>query len=119
MHKCKTGALIKASVLSAAVLCKADQKAMKALEKFADCIGLAFQVKDDILDVEGNSEVMGKNTGSDAAKGKSTFVSIFGPDKSKEMLKELTDQAAGCISGFGEKAWFLKSLTEYLAIRKM
>ncbi len=119
MHKCKTGALIKASVLSAAVICRADTETMKILEEFVECIGLAFQIKDDILDVEGNSKVMGKNTGSDAAKSKSTFVSVYGLNQSKKMLLELTDQAAGCISGFGEKAWFLKSLTKYLAIREM
>jgi geranylgeranyl diphosphate synthase type II len=118
MYRCKTGALIKAPVLAAAVLCGADVNDMNMLEQFGNGIGLAFQVKDDILDIEGSSKEMGKNCGSDISNDKSTFVSLYGLEESKRLVCELTDRAADCINGFGEKAVFLKALTEYLTKRE-
>lgn len=117
MHRCKTGALIKAPVVSSAVLCGTDEESMKKLECFAQNLGLAFQIKDDILDVEGNSEKLGKKVGSDAENDKSTYVSIYGIEKSKNMLRQITDKAVMSLDGFGEKAVFLRSLTRYLVDR--
>ncbi len=117
MHKCKTGALIKAPVISSAVLCGASKDEIKHLESFSENIGLAFQIKDDILDIEGDSDKLGKNIGSDASNGKSTFVSIYGLDKSKEMLFNITANAVSDLDIFGDKALFLKELSKYLLER--
>jgi geranylgeranyl diphosphate synthase type II len=118
MHRCKTGALIKAPIMAAAVICNADKDTMFSLEKFAVNLGLAFQIKDDILDVEGNSEMMGKTVGSDEGNNKSTFVSLHGLEKSKVLLNKVTDEAISSISELGDKAAFLVQLAEYLVKRE-
>jgi len=117
MHKNKTGALIKAPVLSSAVICGAKEDEYKSLEKYAENLGIAFQIKDDILDVEGDLETMGKKSHSDAVKMKSTYVSIYGLEKSKEMLSHVTDNAIESIKGFGERGSFLKELALFLLNR--
>lgn len=118
MHRCKTGAIIKASVLTGAIIGGAGQDELANLEKFAEKLGLAFQIKDDILDIEGSFEIMGKKQGSDMAKGKSTFVTLYGIDKSKKMLMEYTDSAISYLCMFGERAEFLKKLALYLTSRE-
>lgn len=118
MHRCKTGALIKAPVQAAGYICAANREQMKALEDFADYLGLAFQIKDDILDLEGDSVKLGKNAGSDVQNNKSTYVSINGLDKSKEFLKEATYNSISSLDIFGEKAWFLVELARYLVERE-
>ncbi|MCX8129031.1 MAG: polyprenyl synthetase family protein [Clostridia bacterium] len=117
MHRCKTGALIKAPVIASAILCNADKSEMDSLEKYAEHIGLAFQIKDDILDVEGDFNAMGKEAGSDMQNQKSTFITIYGLDESKRMLQRITDEAIESISIFGEKAIYLKQLAKYLISR--
>ncbi|MFR1519102.1 MAG: polyprenyl synthetase family protein [Clostridia bacterium] len=94
----KTGALLRVPVLAAAAISgKENTEEAKLLLEYADTVGLAFQIKDDILDVEGDSSILGKATGSDAKDGKTTFVTIYGLAQSKEILKTLTDQAvAAC-----------------------
>ena len=119
MHRLKTGALIKASVISAAIICNASNEDIQNLENYAEGIGLAFQIKDDILDVEGNIDKLGKNVGSDASNKKTTYVSIYGLEKSKQMLTEITESAIKSLDSFGGKAAFLKELAEYLVIREM
>ena len=92
----KTGALLRVPVLAAAAVAgKEDSEEAKLLLQYADTVGLAFQIKDDILDVEGDIAVLGKATGSDAKDGKTTFVTLYGLEKSKKLLKELTDSAVG------------------------
>lgn len=118
MHGCKTGALIKAPVLAAAAICNASKNDTDMLELFAQNIGLAFQIKDDILDVEGNMGILGKKTGSDAINNKSTFVSLYGLEDSKKMLVEITEQAVQCMDAFGERGIFLKNLADYLLKRE-
>lgn len=118
MHKCKTGALIKAPVMAAALVCNANAENIKNLELYAERIGLAFQIKDDILDVEGNTEVLGKKTGSDEANHKATFVTVYGLEGSKQMLEKITNEAIECISKFGDRAEFLVELAKYLIIRE-
>ncbi len=94
----KTGALLRAPVLAAAAIAGAEETELAALLlEYADTIGLAFQIKDDILDVEGDSSVLGKATGSDAKDGKTTFVTLYGIQRSKVLLQELTNRAlAAC-----------------------
>ena len=94
----KTGALLRAPVLAAAAVAGAEETRSAALLlEYADTIGLAFQIKDDILDVEGDISVLGKATGSDAKDGKTTFVTLYGIQRSKTLLEDLTNQAlAAC-----------------------
>lgn len=119
MHACKTGALIKAPVMAAAAICGATQSQEKALEEYAEYLGLAFQIKDDILDVIGDSEKLGKNVGSDEASDKSTFVSIYGLDKANELLKETTEKAKMAVKDvFGNESNFLLEMSDYLLNRQ-
>lgn len=118
MHKKKTGALICASLLSGALIGGCSGKELSSLRGFGENLGLAFQIQDDILDVIGEREVLGKDTGSDASKNKPTYVSIIGLDESRKMLESLTAEAKNCIEGFGDRALFLKQLTDYLMVRE-
>ena len=118
MHRKKTGALLKASILAPAALAHASEETKLALSRYADGIGISFQIKDDILDAESTSADLGKPTGSDVKNHKATFVTLYGLDKAKEMLREKTDNAINALSPFGEKAWFLKEIAFYIAERK-
>ena len=113
----KTGALIKAACLMGGILGGGDEVTLEKLGSYAEKIGLAFQIKDDILDVESTKEELGKNIGSDREQGKSTFVSLFGIQKAKEELRELSEDAAKLFGG-NESAEFLSETAKYLAARK-
>jgi farnesyl diphosphate synthase len=117
MHACKTGALIRASVQLGALRAGADADTRAALDRYAHAVGLAFQVRDDILDVEGESAVIGKTAGKDAAAGKPTFPSIIGLDASRARLVELTAAALAAIAPLGERGELLRSLAHYSANR--
>lgn len=117
MHRCKTGALIKAPVLAAASICAAAPDQYECLGKYAESIGLAFQIKDDIMDVKGSLEQMGKPTGSDAAANKSTYVTIYGLERAVELLSEVVSQAADSLACFGNRADFLKELAFFIRDR--
>ncbi len=118
MHACKTGALIRASVQLGALISGADASALQALDRYAHAVGLAFQVRDDILDVEGESAVLGKTAGKDAAADKPTFPSIIGLDASRARLAELTDIALAAIAPLGERGILLRDLALYAAHRR-
>ncbi|KQX98834.1 geranyl transferase [Rhodanobacter sp. Root480] len=117
MHACKTGALIRASVQLGALAAGGDADELLALDEYASAVGLAFQVRDDILDVEGESTVIGKTAGKDAAAGKPTFPSIIGLDASRARLAELTDVALHAIAPLGERGALLEELARYAAER--
>ncbi len=117
MHRKKTGALIKASILMGATPAQADHRAIQQLETFADSVGLAFQVQDDILDVEGESAVIGKPQGSDIEQGKSTFVTLFGLDGAKQQLQQLHQQALDSLSHFGTRGDGLVEITHFIIQR--
>jgi farnesyl diphosphate synthase len=117
MHACKTGALIRASVRLGALAAGADKDTLDALDRYAHAVGLAFQVRDDILDVEGESAVIGKTAGKDAAADKPTFPSIIGLDASRSRLDELIHDALAAIKPFGERAVLLEELARYAAAR--
>jgi geranylgeranyl pyrophosphate synthase len=93
MHRLKTGALIRACVTAPCLLAGAGQSTLSRLARYGECVGLAFQIHDDILDVTGDSEVTGKSTLADAALGKPTFVSILGLENSRSRARELRDEA--------------------------
>ena len=117
MHACKTGALIRASVQLGALAAGADGDTLQALDRYAHAVGLAFQVRDDVLDVEGESAVIGKTAGKDAAAAKPTFPSIIGLDASHARLAELIDTALAAIAPLGERAALLEELALYAAHR--
>ncbi len=118
MHACKTGALIRASVGLGALVAGADAGQLAALDRYAGAVGLAFQVRDDILDVEGESTVIGKTAGKDAAANKPTFPSIIGLDASRARLTALIADALEAIAPLGERAALLRELAHYAAQRR-
>lgn len=115
LHKKKTGALICASAALGAI---SAGKSTSLLEKYAISLGLAFQIRDDILDVEGDVETVGKPILSDEKNSKTTFVTLYGMDGAKEILKEETQNAIESIEFLGEKKEFLEELALYLLERK-
>ena len=117
MHACKTGALIRASVQLGALAAGADEATLAALDRYAAAVGLAFQVRDDILDVEGESAVIGKTAGKDAAADKPTFPSIIGLEASRARLAELTATALDAIAPLGPRGGLLAELARYAAQR--
>lgn len=117
MHERKTGCLIKAAILAGAHLGKAENKQMESLSKFARNLGIAFQIRDDILDVVGNNEELGKMVGSDKNNCKSTFVTLLGVEKSMAILKQRTKEAIKNLEIFGKKADFLVDMSQYLLKR--
>ncbi len=120
MHRLKTGALIRASVLIAAA---ADESlsaaAQDALDGYAQDIGLAFQIQDDILDVEGNPEDLGKNTGMDAARSKPTYPSLMGLQNAKDRAQALKNRARDRLAPFGQRAEILAWLASYVVDRRV
>ena len=117
IHENKTGALLKLSIRMGAILAEATEEELEVLSKFADKIGLAFQIKDDILSEEGDQEVMGKPVGNDKELEKCTYVSYYGLEGAKNELNKIIDEALEDIKQFGEKADFLKGLTIYIRDR--
>lgn len=117
MHALKTGALIRAAVRMGALCGGADESALAQLDRFADALGLAFQVRDDILDVEASSEQLGKTAGKDAAQDKSTFPALLGMPGAKAQLETLALAMQQALAPFGPRADALAALAE-LAIRR-
>lgn len=117
IHLNKTGALLTLSVRMGAILANVDKKTLEDLTNYASKIGLAFQIKDDILSEEGNEEVLGKPVGNDKKLGKCTYVSKYGLDGAKEKLRKITEEAIDIITTYGERAEFLKELAIYIANR--
>lgn len=118
MHKLKTGTIIKAAASIGAVLGNASQKEQKAIETYAENLGLAFQVRDDILDVIGNADKLGKPIGSDKENKKATYVSLIGLEESKLLEEKLIKEAIASLSIFENRAEFLKGLANFLLTRE-
>ena len=118
MHLGKTGALYRASIRSGAILAGASAKQLAALTKYADNFGLAFQITDDILDVEGDQEIIGKPVGSDEKNKKSTYVTLTSLEEAKKLANEAIQNAVDSLKNFGEEAEFLRELVKYLIQRK-
>ena len=113
----KTGELIMAAASMGCIAADADEGMLSAAREYCADIGLAFQIVDDILDVTGSAELLGKPIGSDGENEKSTYVSLLGLEKSKELAKELTEKAKAALSVFGEEKEFLIMLADKLADR--
>lgn len=119
MHVHKTGALIRASIrLGAQAAGCVDGQKLDALDRYGHCIGLAFQIRDDILDIEGDSEQLGKTAGKDVAANKPTYPAILGLDASRTALRELTEQALAAINPLGPPATQLRQLAIFVAERQ-
>jgi geranylgeranyl pyrophosphate synthase len=115
LHIHKTGALIVAAARLAAIAAgRGETQDVEPLERFAKCIGLAFQVRDDVLDVEGDTEVLGKTGGKDAATDKATYPALMGLDAAREMAETLVQDALDSISGLDERAEPLRQLARYI-----
>ncbi len=118
MHIHKTGALIRASVLMAALADPSANEGQRAsLDRFAKCLGLAFQIHDDVLDVEGDTETLGKPQGSDAAQDKPTYPALIGLEESKALAQELHAEALSALAPFGPEADLLRDLATYAVTR--
>ena len=118
IHIHKTGELILASCRAGAIMAGADEKPLEAITKYGEAIGLAFQIADDILDVEGQREHMGKGVGGDAKKGKITYPAVLGIDESRKRAQELVDIAITVIGNFGPKAKPLVEIAKYIVERR-
>jgi geranylgeranyl diphosphate synthase type II len=118
IHTHKTAALIAASVASGAILVGGEEHQVKALTSYGQNIGLAFQVSDDILDIEGDSQELGKDVGSDERQGKSTYPTLLGLKRSKEIQRELVEQAIESLQAFDHKSDPLRHIARYIIVRK-
>tara|TARA_B110000977_G_C11077638_1_gene491799 strand:+ start:446 stop:1324 length:879 start_codon:yes stop_codon:yes gene_type:complete len=118
MHAHKTGALIEASVLMGAVATgKATSQQRNALTEFARAIGLAFQIQDDIIDVESSTDQLGKQQGSDIANGKPTYTSLLGLDEARSQVTGLFDKSLNYLDIFGERADPLRFIARFIVNR--
>jgi geranylgeranyl diphosphate synthase, type II len=118
IHRRKTGALIVAAVKSGAIIFNAGKDKIQSLAEYGINAGLAFQIADDILNVEGDRELMGKETGSDAAHNKLTYPSLLGMELAKEKLAKYIDAAVASLSNFDERAMPLIVIARYVMERK-
>lgn len=118
MHMGKTGALFRAAIRSGAILAGAGETELNALTRYAEAFGLAFQITDDILDVIGDENEIGKPVGSDERNHKSTYVTLTSLERARQLAKDAVDEAVLALEPFGDKAWFLKELVEFLISRK-
>jgi len=119
MHIHKTGALIRAAVLLGANCGAAlDELHLAQLDHYAKCVGLAFQVVDDVLDNEADTATLGKTAGKDADNAKPTYVTLLGVQAAKEMAAELHSEARDALSGFDEHANRLRELADFIVLRK-
>ena len=119
MHGLKTGALIRASIVSACILTDdSDKDRHFAMDRFSRDVGLAFQIRDDILDVEGDTQVIGKPAGSDQGLDKATWPAVFGMEESRVRCKQLLDSALRHLSVFGNQANLLRNIAVYIVERQ-
>ena len=118
IHTHKTGAMITASVASGAMLAAGDGPQFSAIVSYGEKIGLAFQISDDILDIVGDTETMGKKSGADVEKGKMTYPAVVGLDKSRHIQSELIDKAIDALNVFDHRAEPLRGIARYIIKRK-
>ena len=118
MHIHKTGALIRASVVLGALSQPTiDETRLTKLDHYAKCVGLAFQIRDDILDVEGETARLGKATGADQARAKPTYPALLGLAGARQRMTDLGSEALACLDAFGEHAAALRALCDYIVAR--
>lgn len=118
LHTHKTGALIRASVLAGALVASASKDELRALSRYGERIGLAFQIVDDLLDITGKQEEMGKPVGGDRRKRKATYPQLLGQAESRRQVEKLINEAKEALTLFGESAWALRSIAHYIGARR-
>jgi geranylgeranyl diphosphate synthase type II len=118
IHRAKTGALLRASVRMGGIAAGADTTGLDALSQYGEHAGLAFQIVDDILDVEESTEALGKTAGKDEAQGKITFPAVYGLERSREMASEECARAHDSLALFGESAKWLHEIADLIVRRK-
>jgi geranylgeranyl diphosphate synthase, type II len=118
IHKCKTGALLRAAVRIGAGVSGANQAQLQGLTSYAESLGLAFQIKDDILDIEGESQKLGKQAGSDLLKDKSTYPSLLGLQEAKRLLNQQIDNSLQGTDIFDEKGKILREIALFVRDRE-
>ena len=117
LQQLKTGALLAASVEMGAILGRLPPEGRGPLRAYARDIGLAFQIADDLLDVEGDAALAGKALRKDEGQGKATFVTLMGADKARAQARMLVEQAAGHLAGYGAEARLLQAIARYIVER--
>lgn len=118
LQQMKTGALLRFGCQAGAILGRASQAEYKALDDYGRALGEAFQIADDLLDIEGDAAALGKPAGQDAALGKATFVTLLGLDGAKKRVRDLLDTADRALSPFGARADVLRATARFVAERK-
>jgi geranylgeranyl diphosphate synthase type II len=118
MHRRKTAALIAAATESGALAGRGSEAQVAALARYGRAIGLAFQIADDILDIEGDTELLGKTTGADEARGKVTYPAAVGLERSRQAANEMINDALAALEGFDDRAYPLRSLAHYIITRE-
>lgn len=118
VHEKKTGALIECAMMTGAILAGAGEEEIRLLERVAGLVGVAFQIRDDILDVEGDQEILGKTVGSDEKNNKTTYVSLRGLAASKQDVRDMSEQAVAILSGMSAQNEFLIELVRSLIGRE-
>jgi geranylgeranyl diphosphate synthase type II len=117
IHRHKTGALIRGSLAVGAILAGAGRRDLAALDRYGENIGLAFQIADDVLDIVGDKQLLGKR-GSDRDNGKLTFPALYGLDESRRRAAEAVRRARAALAPFGKRALFLRELADYIIQRE-
>ena len=117
MHARKTGVLLRASAVAGAIMAGGSDAAVAALDAYASELGVVFQIVDDILDIEGTSDVLGKTPGKDAAVGKPTYPALYGVDGSRTLAREGTERAVATLDAVGIDAWWLRGLARWVLHR--
>jgi geranylgeranyl diphosphate synthase type II len=118
MYKLKTGALINSATVCGAILAGADDEKKAAAAEYAEKLGLAFQIIDDILDAEGDEAVLGKPVGSDSKNDKKTLVARYGVEKCRQLADDFTKEALSALDKFDGDKGNLVAITEFLLLRK-
>ena len=118
MHSRKTGALLRASAVCGAIMSNAPAELVDAVDRYASDLGLAFQIVDDVLDVEGTSEQLGKTTGKDAAAAKPTYPSLYGLEASRALAMEYADRARHVLADAGLMSSHLPGILEWVVSRR-
>ncbi len=118
IHRLKTGCLITASCVAGGILAGGGEADLAALDRYGRALGLAFQITDDILDVEGTPGEIGKSPGKDARAAKATFPSLWGVEASRRMASDQVGQAVGAVEPLGEKAWLLVEIARSVETRR-
>ena len=118
IHRSKTGALIQAAARCGAIIAGAEENEIEAVSEYASSLGLLFQITDDLLDVTAPADALGKTPGKDKRAGKSTYVSVYGIERTSEMAQKVYAEALGKLETLNREAALLKEIADYVLHRE-